>query len=118
MGESPDSRREDALARMFRIQRELAGMMDASRYPPDREGRVSALCVAMIHEAVELQRTTNWKWWKERAGFDEAAAREELIDVWHFVVQAAIELGMTPQDVLDEYERKHGVNVRRQRDGY
>ncbi|MCY4252119.1 MAG: dUTPase [Thaumarchaeota archaeon] len=110
--------REDSLERMFRMQRELAAMMDASRYPEGREARVSALCTAMIHEAVELQRTTDWKWWKERGEFDEAAAREELIDVWHFAVQAAIELGMTPQDVLDEYGRKHGINVRRQRDGY
>ncbi len=118
MGESPDSSREDSLGRIFRIQRELAGMMDATRYPKGREERISALCIAMIHEAVELQRTTSWKWWKARGEFDETAAREELIDVWHFVVQAAIELGMTPQDVLDEYERKHGINVRRQKDGY
>lgn len=108
---------EGALERMFRIQRELAAMM-GDRYPKGREERVSALCTALIHEAVELQRTTSWKWWKERGEFDEAAAREELIDVWHFAVQAAIELGMGPQDVLAEYERKHGVNVRRQRDGY
>ena len=31
-------------------------MMNLDRYPKDSEGRVSALCTAIIHEAVELQR--------------------------------------------------------------
>ena len=38
-----------------------------------------------MHEAVELQRTTNWKWWKTPTEFDQNEAREELIDIWHFV---------------------------------
>ena len=49
-----------------------------------------------MHEAVELQRTTNWKWWKTPVEFNEAEAREELIDIWHFVVQASLELKLTP----------------------
>ncbi len=108
----------DALSRIFELQRGLAGMMDTERYPGGAEERVSALCTAIIHEAVELQRTTNWKWWKAKTSFNEAEAREELIDVWHFVVQAAIELGMTPDDILAEYERKHAINIDRQKDGY
>ena len=39
-----------------------------------------------MHEAVELQRTTNWKWWKMPTEFNQKEAREELIDIWHFVV--------------------------------
>ena len=50
------------------------------------EGRVAALCTAMIHEAVELQRTTNWKWWKKPTEFNQAEAKEELIDIWHFLI--------------------------------
>lgn len=117
MSESRDSN-EDALAKMFRLQRELASMVDPKRYPQGIEERVSALCTAIIHEGVELQRTTNWKWWKTHTEFDIAEAREELIDVWHFAIQAAAELGMTPKNVLDEYERKHAINVKRQNDGY
>lgn len=117
MSESQGSS-EDALSRIFRLQRELSKMMDAKRYPDGTEARVSALCTAIIHETVELQRTTNWKWWKKRTEFDKGEAREELIDVWHFVIQAAIELGMTPEDMVAEYERKHAINVRRQDDGY
>lgn len=117
MSESHNSK-EGELSKMFRLQHELAGMVDSQRYPEGREERVSALCTAIIHEAVELQRTTNWKWWKTRTEFNKKEAREELIDVWHFLVQASIELEMTPEDILAEYERKHAINVDRQNTGY
>ena len=108
----------DRLEEIFRMQRELAGIMPPGRYPPDTEGRISALCTAIIHEAVELQRLTNWKWWKSARPFPSEDAREELIDIWHFVIQASMELGMTPGDILEEYTRKNAVNRERQRTGY
>lgn len=108
----------DTLDTIFSMQKDLAGMMDLSRYPASAEGRISALSTAIIHEAVELQRLTSWKWWKKPAAFDKEAAREELIDIWHFVVQASIELGMSPADILDEYKKKNKVNRDRQTSGY
>lgn len=109
---------EDRLEEIFRLQKEMANMMNLDRYPEDMEGRISSLCIAMIHEAVELQRTTNWKWWKTPVEFDQKAAVEELIDVWHFVIQASIEMGLDPDDILREYRRKNAINRQRQRDGY
>lgn len=108
----------DSLETIFSMQKGLAYMMDLSRYPKTTEAKISALSTAIIHEAVELQRLTAWKWWKKPVAFDEAAAREELIDIWHFVVQASIELGMEPQDILTEYKKKNQVNQDRQKSGY
>jgi dimeric dUTPase (all-alpha-NTP-PPase superfamily) len=108
----------DTLETIFSIQKELASIMDLSRYPTSMEGRVSALSTAIIHEAVELQRLTSWKWWKKPTPFDSEAAKEELIDIWHFVVQASMELGMSPADILDEYKKKNQVNRDRQTSGY
>jgi dimeric dUTPase (all-alpha-NTP-PPase superfamily) len=108
----------DNLETIFSIQKELASIMDLSRYPTSMEGRVSALSTAIIHEAVELQRLTSWKWWKKSTPFDREAAKEELIDIWHFVVQASIELGLSPADILDEYKKKNQVNRDRQTSGY
>jgi dimeric dUTPase (all-alpha-NTP-PPase superfamily) len=108
----------DTLEAIFSMQKELASMMDLSRYPASTEGRVSALSTAIIHEAVELQRLTSWKWWKKPTPFDSAAAKEELIDIWHFVVQASIELGMTPAEIFEEYRKKNKVNRDRQTSGY
>ena len=109
---------EDKLDSIFALQKGLENMMNLDRYPKDTEEKVSALCTAIMHEAVELQRTTNWKWWKTPTEFDEAEAREELIDIWHFVVQASLELNLTPDDILKEYERKNEINRQRQKDGY
>jgi dimeric dUTPase (all-alpha-NTP-PPase superfamily) len=108
----------DTLEAIFSMQKELASMMDLSRYPSSTEGRVSALSTAIIHEAVELQRLTSWKWWKKPSPFDRESAKEELIDIWHFVVQASIELGMSPADIMQEYRKKNKVNRDRQTLGY
>jgi len=109
---------DDKLDTIFKLQKNLEKMMNLERYPKETQGKISALCTAIIHEAVELQRNTNWKWWKKPTSFDETAAREELIDIWHFVIQASLELNMTPDDILKEYQKKNQINRQRQIDGY
>jgi dimeric dUTPase (all-alpha-NTP-PPase superfamily) len=94
---------DDRLEAIFHLQKGLSEMMNLDRYPKDSEGRISA---------------TNWKWWKTPVPFNEADAREELIDIWHFVVQASLELNLTPDDIVDEYKRKNEINRERQRTGY
>ena len=114
----------DSLVLMLEKQRELSktlgGGNGISDYPKDGpvEKRLHALCTAIIHETIELDRHTNWKWWKKTEALNEAEAREELIDILHFVLQGAIELEMTPEQVRDEYLKKAEVNLQRQRDGY
>lgn len=132
MADPPDKNEnnsKDMLKTIFQKQKELhqAIMMylpsTDSQYSKkflslSKEERISALCTAIIHETVELQRLTNWKWWKKMLEFDENQAKEELIDVWHFVVDASIELGMTPQNIMDEYIKKNQINKDRQKNGY
>ena len=96
----------DKLDTIFRLQKDLASLIASERYPSTVEERVSCLSTAITHEAIELQRLTNWK------------AREELIDIWHFVIQASIELNISPQNILDEYRRKNKINRQRHREGY
>ena len=108
----------DRLQMIFDLQRSFSEMINHDRYPANTEDKISALCTAIIHEAAELQRTTNWKWWKKPIKFNEADAREELIDIWHFVVQAALELNLTPEDILNEYKKKNKINRERQKRGY
>jgi dimeric dUTPase (all-alpha-NTP-PPase superfamily) len=120
---------EDMLESLFRKQHELHQTIvthsasNCSQYSKkflslSKEERLSALCTAIIHEAVELQRLTNWKWWKKIVEFDQNQAKEELIDIWHFVIDASIELGMTPHDILAAYIAKNQINKDRQKNGY
>ncbi|MDH3610183.1 MAG: dUTPase [Nitrosopumilus sp.] len=118
MSQETSEKIDDQLDIIFKLQKGLSEMMNLDRYPKDSEGRISALSTAIMHEAVELQRTTNWKWWKTPTQFNEAEAREELIDIWHFVVQASLELNLTPKDIVEEYKRKNEINRERQRTGY
>jgi dimeric dUTPase (all-alpha-NTP-PPase superfamily) len=124
-----ENNNEDMLKTIFQKQKELHQTI--MTYSPSidsqyskkflslsNEERIYALCTAIIHEAVELQRLTNWKWWRKMLEFDENQAKEELIDIWHFVVDASIELGMTPQNILDEYVKKNQINKDRQKNGY
>lgn len=118
MSKETSGKHEDRLETIFNLQKSLSEMMKLDRYPKDSEGRISALCTAIIHEAVELQRTTNWKWWKSPIEFNRTEASEELIDIWHFVVQASLELNLTPDNILEEYKKKNRINKERQRNGY
>ena len=108
----------DKLEKLIEMQRDLASMLASSRYPSKPEERISFLCTAITHEAIELQRLTNWKWWKNPTKFDSEEAKEELIDIWHFVLQATIELDMTPDDIVEYYSKKNRINKKRKKMNY
>jgi dimeric dUTPase (all-alpha-NTP-PPase superfamily) len=108
----------DKLQKLIEMQRNLAAMLASSRYPSKTEERISFLCTAITHEAIELQRLTNWKWWKNPTEFDLEEAKEELIDIWHFVLQATIELDMTSDDVVKYYSKKNKINKKRKKMNY
>src|SRR5215831_8715238 len=108
----------DVLETIYKLQKELAMITSSPKYPQAKEERISLLATAITHEAIELQRLTNWKWWKKPVKFDDSQAREEIIDLLHFLVQVSIELGMTPKEILDEYMRKNRINKERQEKGY
>jgi dimeric dUTPase (all-alpha-NTP-PPase superfamily) len=108
----------DKLEKLIEMQRGLASVLSTPRYPLNTEERISSLCTAIIHEAVELQRLTNWKWWKNPTDFDFEEAKEELIDIWHFVLQATIELNMSPDDILRYYSKKNKINKVRKKMNY
>ena len=108
----------DKLEKLIEMQKDLASTLATPRYPLKTEERISFLCTAITHEAIELQRLTNWKWWKSPTDFDLEEAREELIDIWHFVLQAAIELKMSSDDIVKYYSKKNKINKERKRMKY
>jgi len=59
----------------------------------------------------KCQLTSNWL---SSQGINFAHAREEVIDLWHFIIQISLELDMSPNDILDEYLKKNQVNKERQ----
>lgn len=112
--------KEDKLDTIFRMQKYFADQLQSEgKFPYPREVAVDKLCQAMSHEVHELQNLTHWKWWKHTVKpFDTYEAREELIDIFHFVIHTALILGMTPQNFLDTYNQKMEINKKRQEQGY
>ncbi|MDQ4073414.1 MAG: dUTPase [Thermoproteota archaeon] len=80
--------------------------------------RLFMLSTALIHEAIELQRETNWKWWKKEGTLDNSKIQEEIIDIWHFLLQISIEAGLNPESVVEKYSHKNKENLDRQVKGY
>ena len=80
--------------------------------------RVFMLSTALVHEAIELQRETNWKWWKKEITADREKIQEEIIDMWHFLIQISIESGLDPKRLMEKYLEKNEENLNRQLKGY
>ncbi len=80
--------------------------------------RVFMLSTALVHEAIELQRETNWKWWKKEITLDKEKIQEEIIDIWHFLIQRSIESGLDSKRVMEKYIEKNEENLKRQLKGY
>jgi dimeric dUTPase (all-alpha-NTP-PPase superfamily) len=80
--------------------------------------RIFMLSTALVHEAIELQRETNWKWWKKEITLDKEKIQEEIIDMWHFLVQISIESGLDSNSLMEKYMEKNAENLKRQIKGY
>ncbi len=80
--------------------------------------RIFMLSSALVHEAIELQRETNWKWWKKEKSIDDQKIQEEIIDIWHFLLQLTIEAGIDSKKLIEIYLKKNKENLNRQEKGY
>ena len=94
-------------------------MQEIYKMPEIFDGyRIFMLSSAIQHEIIELQRETNWKWWKASKQLSIDKCQEEVIDIWHFLIQLSIELGMDADIIVDKYLEKHKKNINRQKQGY
>ena len=75
-------------------------------------------CTAMIHEVCELQKVDNFKWWKKAKPFSRAEAQEELIDILHFWLSVANDIGLDEDKIFEIYKSKNAINKTRQENGY
>ncbi|MGI6200777.1 MAG: dUTPase [Christensenellales bacterium] len=106
----------DKLEAIFDKQLAFNQYMEAKRQLPQvsREVWVQRECMAMMVELSEVLEEVNYKWWKNPKPLDEAAIKEELVDVLHFFVSACQKMGMTAQELYDGYMDKNQENFNRQ----
>ncbi|MEG1547203.1 MAG: dUTPase [Clostridia bacterium] len=70
--------------------------------------------LAIIAELGELLNEVNFKWWKNPKPIDDAAIKEEMIDVLHFFISMCIRAGMSADELFDIYKNKNKENFDRQ----
>lgn len=137
--ESSESKHnDDKLEFLFNSQKSLISQdytklenVDSNQPPPENKMkrlyetsepfsgyRIFMLCSALLHEVVELQRETGWKWWKTEKAIEKQRIQEEVIDLWHFLIQLSIEAGLDPDMLISKYIVKNKENTKRQQQGY
>jgi dimeric dUTPase (all-alpha-NTP-PPase superfamily) len=70
--------------------------------------------IALMCETAEMLEEVNYKWWKNERPVDQAALKEELVDMFHFFLSLCINAGMDAQELHAIYLRKNQVNFDRQ----
>jgi dimeric dUTPase (all-alpha-NTP-PPase superfamily) len=111
----------DRLAELFRLQKDLndrVGVHTDGMTPKDQQEWLLHYCRAMSQEIAELTDCVPWKWWANYQNFDHQNARVEVVDMLHFLISAALVLGMSANDLFEAYTKKHRVNLDRQESGY
>ncbi|MDO4568183.1 MAG: dUTPase [Clostridia bacterium] len=116
---------DDRLEVIFALQNALDRDIEARRGLDgiSRDEWIQRDTIAILVELGELLCEVNYKWWKNAKPVDEAAAREELVDVLHFFISMCIRMGMTADDLYNGYVAKNRENFdrqygRSQKDGY
>jgi len=92
---------------LFQRQKEIFARMQIEREIDwSQEEWVQNLLVAMEDEISEVRRETNWKWWKNPKPIDVPALKGEVTDLWLFLVQMTIVVGITPDELQQLYLEK------------
>jgi len=84
--------------------------------------RLKGLSNFLIDEALEMKSELGYmyndeeKWWKTRVNYNKL--KEEFIDIFHVVLQMAIELNLNADEIFNAYMKKMDTNVKRQDYGY
>ncbi len=106
----------DRLEEMFALQQAFNESIIASRglEHVSRQEWMQKHTLALICETAEMLEETNYKWWKNRKPVDEAALKEELVDMCHFFLSLCINAGLDARELHEMYLKKNQVNFDRQ----
>lgn len=106
----------DKLERVFALQAAFNDAINKTRHLEDisDDEWVRKFSLALIVEVGELLEATEFKWWKNPRPIDREHLKEEIADVFHFVVSIALAAGMDAEELFERFLRKHQENIDRQ----
>lgn len=72
----------------------------------------------LMHEAVEVERETNFKHWKAFKAVNANELKGELADVFIFFMNLCNEAEFNVEELVEKVAAKQNINIERQRKGY
>jgi len=114
----------DRLGEMFEKQDQLqSSTYGDGKSPRDfsQEAKIEFIktnVIALTDELHEALGEVGWKPWATSKHINIEAFKSELVDAWHFFMNLAIVVDMTPEDLYQGYLAKRAKNIKRQEDGY
>ena len=107
---------KDRLHEMFDMQFRFMKRLKVTKATPDN---LRTMFTAITVELAELMQELNWKPWKKTRKYsDTDKVLEEYVDVFHFVMELGLLLGICPRVLYEAYLEKMRVNIKRQKGGY
>ena len=117
------------LYNMFKLQKELQEKLgNIKRINSCKENKqqfINQMILAIQEEAVEIIRETAYKnpdyvmlGWKKGQKWNEENFKDELIDMWHFVMNLCIAVDMDSDEFYERYITKNKINIRRENENY
>lgn len=106
---------EEHLSQMMVRQLELMDQLGIDKWEGTYEALVEEIVHAIACEANEMVAPfiVKTKPWKQVNKLDMNHIIEESIDVMHFLMEFWLLVGMTPDEVLNEYKLKAAINEQR-----
>ena len=105
----------DRLEQIFAMQKALNDDIERRRgLHFTQEEWIEKTILATLAELAEVLEESNYKWWKNDKPIDEAALKEELVDVLHFFISMCIRSGMDADELFSVYCAKNKENFDRQ----
>jgi len=120
---------KDKLIEMFAIQyksQEKLGIYNKIKDNPAlKQQYINQMILACQEELIEIMRETAYKnpefvpfGWKKQQQFNRDKFKEELVDLWHFVMNLANAMEITPEEFYETYIYKNKVNLERWENDY
>lgn len=105
----------DRLEQMMQIQQQLNNKIIEKRSLQNisQEVWIQRHSLALISELAEMLDEVNFKWWKNPKPIQQAALKEELVDILHFFLSMCLAAGMDANEMFEIYLAKNKENVDR-----
>lgn len=122
-------KQEDMLSHMFEKQKEFQTRLGTYEKigsdPAKLQQFMNQMILACHEEVTEIMRETAYKnpdfvpfGWKKTQTCNFDKMKEEIVDLFHFLMNLAIASGMDAKEFYEIYCKKNGINFERQENGY